>query len=209
VTTLLVKQVKRLGQRIRLKTIWLVMAGLLPGVIIGLVIGILGLITLAPEVNLPPAYQGDSPGDVTVQVAQSYINTMTSQNMNGTTIPLPPPLGPAQLVNSHAQTVPGDQLLITAQMNPNLTGPRQVLIDLQPCVSSGRPAFAVNRVLIGGQDFTTVAGPVIAQKIASSFPSISASIPHEHLSRIQTTQSALILIYSSSGSGGQPACHSG
>ncbi len=196
-------------KRIRLKAIWLVLAGLLPGVIIGLVIGIFGLITLAPQVNLPPTQQDNSPGDVTVQVAQSYINAMTSQNMNGTTIPLPPPLGPAPLENSHAQTEPGDQLLITAQMNPNLTGPRQVLIDLQPCVSSaGHPAFGVNRVLIGGQDFTTIAGPVIAQKIASSFPSISATIPHEHLSRIFTTSNALILIYSSSGSGGQPACHS-
>ena len=200
---------KKLLKRITLPMVWHVLAGFLPGVVIGLVIGIVGLFTLAPEPNQPPAYQDNSPGAITIQVAQSYLDMMTAQNVNGAQVPVPP-FGSLPLTNAHAQTKAGDTLLITGQVTPPLGGARQVLVNLTPCITKqDRPNFDVVSVQAGGQDVTSLARPSIQQKLASVFQNLNVTIPNAHLARVLTTTSALVLIYSTSGSGGLPACHSG
>ncbi len=199
---------KKLLKRLSLRTLWHVLAGFLPGVIVGLVVAILGLVLLAPEPNLPPPHRDNAPGDVTIQLSQGFLNTAASQNLTGAAIPIPP-FGSLPLENIHAQTEAGNQLFITGQVNPPLTGPRQVLVGLQPCVSKGRPAFDVTSVQVGGQDITSLAAPSIQQKLNSAFKNVNPSIPNEHLSRMLTTASALVLVYSNSSDSGQPACHAG
>lgn len=201
---------KKLFKRITLRMVWHVLAGFLPGVIVGLVIGIVGVFTLAPEPNQPPTYQDNSPGAITIQVAQSYLDMMTSQNVNGAQVPIPP-FGSLPLTNAHAQTKAGDTVLITGQVTPPLAGTRQVVVNLAPCITrQDRPNFDVISVQAGGQDITSLARPSIQQKLASAFQNLNVTIPNAHLSHVLTTTSALVLIYSSSsGSSGQPACHSG
>lgn len=200
---------KKFFKRITLGMVWHVLAGFLPGVVIGLVIGIVGVFTLAPEPNQPPAYQDNSPGAITIQVSQSYLDMMTAQNVNGAQVPVPP-FGSLPLTNAHAQTKAGDTVLITGQVTPPLAGARQVVVNLAPCVTrQDRPNFDVISVQAGGQDVTNLARPSIQQKLASTFQSLNVAIPNAHLSRMLTTTNALVLIYSTSGSGGQPACHSG
>ena len=195
----------QLLKRLRLKTVWLILAGLLPGVVIGLVIAIVGLITLAPAANLPPIVQDNSPGDVTVQLSQSFLDAMTRQHVNGTT--LPPPFESAQIEDAQAYLVPGDQLIITGQIMSVLPDSSKVIVDLQPCVTSaGRPSFGVTRVMIGSMNATSTAGPMIQQRLNDSLKGVNPTIPGEHLSRMQTTQNELILIYTSGGGSGQPAC---
>jgi hypothetical protein len=182
-----------------------VVAGFLPGVVAGMVIMILGLILLAPEPNVPPPYRDDDPGDVTIQISQSYLSAMAAQNLTG--LGIPTPFGAFPLRDVRVQPQSGDQLLVTGGIDFPITGSRQVLVDLHPCVaSSGRPTFVVTRVLLGGQPITALVGPSIQEKVNSSFKNFNLSIPHEHLSRIQTTSTALILIYASGSGGGQPAC---
>jgi hypothetical protein len=198
-------QIKKWLKLIDGKTLWAMLVGFLPGVVAGAVLLLLGLILLAPEPNVPPPHENDSPGDVTIQLSQDYLSAATSQNLNGFGIPTP--FGNLPLENVRTQPQSGDQLSVTADVGFPLTGSRQVLVVMRPCVAAnGRPAFVVTRVLLGDQPITDVAGPAIQEKVNSSFAAYNFSIPHEHLSRIQTTSNSLILIYSSSGSGGQPAC---
>ncbi|HEU5200199.1 MAG TPA: hypothetical protein VFU32_11210 [Ktedonobacterales bacterium] len=200
---------KKLLKRITLSMIWHVLAGFLPGVVIGLVIGIVGLFTLSPEPNQPPAYQDNSPGAITIQVSQSYLDMMTAQNVNGAQVPVPP-FGSLPLKNAHAQTKAGDTVLITGQVTPPLAGTRQVVVNLTPCITKqDRPNFDVVSVQAGGQDITSLARSAIQQKLASAFQNLNVAIPNAHLAHVLTSSSALVLIYSTSGSGGQPACHSG
>jgi len=196
--------VKRLLNVLNLKAIWMVLAGFLPGVVIGGVIAILGVFLLAPQPNLPPPEQDNSPGDVTIQLSQSFLNTIASQKVNGVGLPVP---GNPQLQNAHAQPRSGDQLLITGDVQIPITGTRQVMIDLQPCVSSkGKPAFMVTGVFLGGVDITGQAGQSVQESINNGFNGVNLNVPNEHLSRIQTTPNALILIYGSGSGQGQPAC---
>jgi hypothetical protein len=190
---------------IRGRTLWKVLAGFLSGVVVGMVLLLLGLILLAPEPNVPPPHQDNSPGDVAIQLSQDFLSAMASQNLNGFGIPTP--FGTLPLQNVRAQPQSGDQLAITGDVDFPVTGSRQVLVALHPCVaSSGRPAFKVTRVLLGDQPITDLVGQSIQDKVNKALGSFNPNIPHEHLARIQTTPNALVLIYSSSGSGGQPAC---
>jgi hypothetical protein len=200
---------KKLLKRITLSMIWHMLAGFLPGVIVGLVIGIVGLFTLAPEPNQPPAYQDNSPGAITIQVSQSYLDMMTAQNVNGAQVPIPP-FGSLPLKNAHAQTKAGDTVLITGQVTPPLAGTRQVVVNLTPCITrQDQPNFDVVSVQAGGQDITNLAKPAIQQKLATAFQNLNITIPNAHLARVLTSSSALVLIYSTGGSDRQPACHSG
>ena len=200
---------KKLLKRITLSMFWHMLAGFLPGVIVGLVIGIVGLFTLAPEPNQPPAYQDNSPGAITIQVSQSYLDMMTAQNVNGAQVPIPP-FGSLPLKNAHAQTKAGDTVLITGQVTPPLAGTRQVVVNLTPCITrQDQPNFDVVSVQAGGQDITNLAKPAIQQKLATAFQNLNITIPNAHLARVLTSSSALVLIYSTGGSDRQPACHSG
>jgi hypothetical protein len=196
---------KKWLKRIDSRMLWSMLAGFLPGVVVGAVLLILGLILLAPEPNLPPPHEDDSPGDVAIQLSQEYLSAAASQNLNGFGIPTP--FGTLPLGNVRAQPQSGDQLSIVGDVDFPLTGSRQVLVATRPCVASnGRPAFIVTRVLLGDQPITDVVGQSIQDQVNGSFKNFNLNIPHEHLSRIQTTPNALVLIYASSGSGGQPAC---
>ncbi|HEU5370228.1 MAG TPA: hypothetical protein VFU69_17280, partial [Ktedonobacterales bacterium] len=187
------------------KTLWALLVGFLPGVVAGAVLLLLGLILLAPEPNVPPPHEDNSPGDVAIQLSADFLSAAASQNLNGFGIPTP--FGNLPLENVRAQPQSGDQLSVTGDVDFPLTGSRQVLVVMRPCVAaSGRPAFVVTRVLLGDQPITDLVESAIQDKVNSSFSKFNFSIPHEHLSRIQTTPNALILIYTSSGSGGQPAC---
>ncbi|HEY7349653.1 MAG TPA: hypothetical protein VH599_15160 [Ktedonobacterales bacterium] len=186
-------------------TPWKALASFLSGVVVGAIVLILGLILLAPEPNVPPPHQDNSPGDVTIQLSQEFMSAAASKNLNGFGIPTP--FGSLPLRNVRAQPQSGDQLSVTGDVEFPLTGSRQVLVAMRPCVAStGRPAFVVTRVLLGDQPITDLAGPSIQQRVNDAFKDFNPSIPNEHLSRVHTTPNALILIYASSGSGGQPAC---
>lgn len=196
---------KRWSRRVSGRTLWHLLAGFLPGVVVGAVILVLGLILLAPEPNVPPPHDENSPGDVAIQLSQEFLSATAAQNLNGFGIPTP--MGTLPLQHVRAQPQSGDQLSVIGDVDFPVTGPRQVLVAMRPCVAAnGRPAFVVTRVLLGAQPITTLAGPSIQHQINNSFNNVNLSIPHEHLSRVQTSPNALILIYTSSGSGGQPAC---
>jgi len=187
------------------RTLWKVLSGFLSGVVVGVVILVLGLILLAPEPNEPPPQQENSPGDVTIQLSQSYLSAVAAQNLNGTGIPTP--LGSLPLENARAQPQSGDQLTVTGDVVFPVTGARQVQVLLHPCVAStGRPALKVTRVLLGDQPITSFVESSIQQKIDDALKNVNPSIPHEHLVRMRTTPDALLLIYSSGSGTGQPAC---
>lgn len=192
-------------KRISGRTLWHMLLGFLPGVLVGAVVFILGLILLAPEPNVPPPHEENNPGDVAIQLSQAFLSATASQNLNGFGIPTP--VGTLPLQHVRAQPQSGDQLSIIGDVTFPVTGSRQVLVAMRPCVTAnGRPAFVVTRVLLGDQPITSLAGPSIQAQVNNSFKNVNLSIPHEHLSRVQTSPNALILIYTSSGSGGQPAC---
>ena len=181
------------------------LAGFLPGVLVGGVITILGLILLSPVPNLPPPARDNSPGDVTIQLSQSFLNAVASQKLNGTGIPVPG--GSVPLEGVKAQPQSGDQLVVTGNAELPLSS-APVVVDLQPCVSSqGKPAFMVTQVKVGDMQITNQVGPSIQEMINSAFKDFSLSIPNEHLARVQTTPNAMILIYASGSGPGQPACH--
>lgn len=195
---------KKLLSALNLKAIWTMLAGFLPGVLVGGVIAILGVFLLAPQPNLPAPQQDNSPGDVTIQLSQNFLNTVASQKIDGVAITTP--LGSGQIENARAQPRSSDQLVITGDLEL-LVGPSQMVINLQPCVSSkGKPAFQVKGVSLGGVDITGQVGQSVQDKINNSFSSVNLSIPNDHLARIQTTSSTLILIYGSGSGQGQPAC---
>ncbi len=197
--------VKKWLKVLRAMTPWKALASFLSGVVVGAAILILGLILLAPEPNVPPPHQDNSPGDVAIQLSEDFLSATASQNLNGFGIPTP--FGTLPLENVRAQPQSGDQLSIIGDVEFPLTGPRQVLVVMRPCVASnGRPALIVTRVLLGDLDITGQVGQSIQNQVNNSFKNLNLSIPHEHLSRILTTPNALVLIYASSGSGGQPAC---
>jgi len=192
-------------KRINSSMLWSAFAGFLPGVLVGAVLLFLGLILLAPEPNVPPPHEDNSPGGVAIQLSQDFLSATASQNLNGFGIPTP--FGTLPLGNVRAQPQSGDQLSLIGDVGFPGTGSRQVLVVTQPCITSDdRPALVVTRVLLGDQPITNLVGQSIQDKINSSFKNFNLSIPHEHLSQLQTTPNALVLIYSSSGSGGQPAC---
>ncbi len=193
-------------KRINGEMVWSALAGFLPGVVVGAVLLLLGLILLAPEPNVPPPHDdNNSPGDVAIQLSQDFLSATAAQNLNGTGIPTP--LGTLPLGDVRAQPQSGDQLSLLGNVDFQLAGSRQVLVVTRPCVAANdRPALIVTRVLLGDQPITNLVGQTIQDKINGSLQSYNVNIPGEHLSQIQTTPNALVLIYSSSGSGGQPAC---
>src|SRR5262245_18874319 len=101
---------KRL-RRINAKMLWAVLAGFLPGVVAGAVRLLLGLILLAPEPNVPPPHEDNSPGEVTIQLSQEFLSAMAAQNLNG--VGIPTPFGVVPLEHVRAQPQSGDQLLLT------------------------------------------------------------------------------------------------
>lgn len=185
--------------------LWNVLAGFLPGVLVGVGLLFFGLILLAPEPNVPPPHEDNSPGDVAIQLSQDFLSATASQNLNGFGIPTP--FGTLPLGNVRAQPQSGDQLSFIGDVGFPVTGARQVLVVTHPCIDTNdHPELVVTRVLLGAQPITNLVGQSIQDRINNSFKSYNLSIPHEHLSQLYTTPNALVLIYSSSGSGGQPAC---
>ncbi len=187
------------------KMVWSALTGFLPGVVMGAVLLILGLVLLAPEPNVPPPHLDNSPGDVTIQLSQEFLSSIASAHLNGFGIPTP--FGTLPLGHVRAQPQSGEQLSIIGDVEFPVTGSRQVLAVMRPCVANdGRPKFIVTRVLLGDLDITNQVGQSIQNQVNDATKGFNPNIPNEHLSRILTTPNALILIYSSSGSGGQPAC---
>jgi hypothetical protein len=197
--------IKKWLKLIEAKMLWAALAGLLPGVVVGAVLLILGLILLAPEPNVPPPHLDNSPGDVTIQLSQEFLSNMASDHLNGFGVPTP--FGTLPLGHVRAQPQSGEQLSVIGDVEIPITGSRQVLAVMRPCVATdGRPKFIVTRVSLGDLDITSQVGQSIQSQVNDATKSFNPNIPNEHLSRILTTPNALILIYSSSGSGGQPAC---
>lgn len=195
---------KKLLKKVKLRTIWTVLAGFLPGVLVGGVIAILGLFLFSPEPNIPPPAPDNAPGDVTIQLSRSYLNNEAAQKLQETGIPVLGAIGNVQTtLQSNAQ------LFIQGDVVVPLTGiTRQVMIYLQACVASnGKPALIVMDVRLGGQSLPGFVKQSVQDRITSSFSNVNLSIPNEHLARILTTSSAMILVYTSGSSGsGQPAC---
>ncbi len=199
------KWLKALRQALSKVPPWTTLTSFLSGVVAGAMILTFGLILMAPEPNVPPPHQDNSPGDVAIQLSEEFLSATASQNLNGFGIPTP--FGNLPLRNVRAQPQSGDQLLVTGDVEFPLTGPRQVLVAMRPCIASpGRPAFVVTRVLLGDLPITDQVGASIQNQVNNAVKNFNVTIPHEHLARIYTTPNALILIYASSGSGGQPAC---
>ncbi len=188
------------------RTLWKVLGGFLSGVVVGAIILMVGLLLFAPQPNEPPPQPENSPGDVTIQLSQTYLSAVAAQNLNGTGISTP--LGTLPLANARAQPQSGDQLTVTGDVVFPVTGARQVQVLLHPCVNAqDRPALMVTRVLLGDQPITSFVGSAIQQKIDAALTNFHSTIPNEHLARMQTTPDALLLIYTSGSSGsGQPAC---
>ena len=197
--------VKKWLKLIDTKTLWAVLTGFVPGVLLGVILLLLGLVLLAPEPNVPPPHVDNSPGDVTIQLSQEFLTSIASEHLSGFGIPTP--FGTLPLKNVRAQPQSGDQLSVTGDVEFPITGSRQVLAVMRPCVASdGRPKFIVNRVLLGDQPITDLVGQSIQDQVNDATKNFNPNLPHQHLSRILTTSNAMILIYSSSGTGGQPAC---
>src|SRR5579885_1085240 len=169
------KRLQKWLKRIDGKTLWALLVGFLPGVVAGMVLLLLGLILLAPEPNVPPPHENDSPGDVTIQLSQDFLSAAAAQNLNG--LGIPTPFGNLPLENVRAQPQSGDQLSVTGDVEFPLTGSRQVLVVMRPCIAaSGRPAFVVTRVLLGDQPITDLVGSSIQEKVNSSFSKFNFSI---------------------------------
>ncbi len=197
--------VKKWLKLIDAKMLWTVLASFLPGVVIGAALLLLGLILLAPEPNVPPPHEDNTPGDVAIQLSQDFLSTMASDHLNGFSVPTP--FGNVPLGNVRAQPQSGEQLSVLGDVEVPVTGSRQMLVEMRPCVTKDdRAAFIVTRVLLGDLPITDQVGQSIQNQVNDATKNLNVNIPHEHLSRIQTTPNALVLIYSSSGSGGQPTC---
>jgi hypothetical protein len=181
---------------------WPVLAGLLSGGVIGSCIMLLGLVLLAPTTNIPPPHPNDTPGDLTIRLSQKLLSSLAAQNVTGV------PLGgfsTLPLNNVTAQPEPGDQLFVMGQVNLGLDT-RTIKVRMQPCVASGRLALVVTDIDAGGLQTTPLTRDTIQNDVNNATNSIKLPFKNLHLAQVLTTSDAMLLIYSSSGSGGQPSC---
>ncbi len=181
---------------------WKVLAGLLSGGVIGACIMVLGLALLAPTANVPPPHRDDTPGDLTVRLSQPLLSSLAAQNVHE----VPLGIGSLPFNNVRAQPEPGDQLFVIGEVTPLGLDTRRIQVSLQPCVANGKLAFKVTNVDAGGLPATDLTSQSIQNSVNNATNALKPPIPSVHLARVATTADAMILIYSTSGSGGQPAC---
>lgn len=181
---------------------WRVLAGLLSGAVLGSCIMVLGLALLAPTANIPPPHRDDTPGDLTVRLSQPLLSALAAQNVHE----VPLGIGTLPFNNVRAQPEPGDQLFIIGEVTPLGLNTRRIQVSLRPCVANGRLAFVVTNVDAGGLPATDLTRESIQNSVNNATNSVKPPLPSVHLARVATTTDAMILIYSMTGSGGQPAC---
>jgi hypothetical protein len=181
---------------------WKVLAGLLSGAVIGACIMITGLALLAPTANVPPPHRDDTPGDLTIRLSQTLLSALAAQNVHE----VPLGIGALPFTNVRAQPEPGNQLFVIGEVTPLGLGTRRIQVSLRPCVAQDRLAFVVTNVDAGGLPATDLTRESIQNSVNTATNALKPPIPNVHLARVTTTADAMILIYSTSGSGGQPAC---
>jgi hypothetical protein len=183
---------------------WKVLAGLLSGGLLGACVMLLVLALLGPTANVPPPHRNDTPGDLTVRLSQGLLTSLAASNVQE----VPLGLGTLPLTGVRAQPAPGDLLYLTGQVTPLGLPARTITITTQPCVANGRLALVVTNVDAGGLPATALTRQSVQNDVNKATDAIKLPVPKTHLAQVVTTTDAMILIYSLTGSGGQPGCPS-